>query len=353
MAGEFAKRRLVALGADDGSVLWAKDANYRHRPIIVGDRVIAEPWAFNLYNGEQQMRVNTVTDSSRAVEHHAHRPPLRHDHRLREHALLPLGFTGFYDLTADVGTQHFAGHRLGCWINAIPANGLVMIPEAGAGCVCLFSIESTVVFEPREPRRPWAIYSSVGKLTPVQAPGRSTSAHRAIVAMPTDNVWLTYPRPKPYHETGLEANLDLEPSSPTAAATRASTKRLTRLPGAETPWLFTSAAHGLATLSVAAGARERSTGEYTVKLYFTDLDNAEAGQRVFDVELEGNRMDKQLDIAALGDGKGKPVVREYKDVEIDRKLTLRLVPSTDADSLNELPVLSAVEVIRSADSTAK
>jgi len=58
--------------------------------------------------------------------------------------------------------RHFAGHRLGCWINAIPANGLVMIPEASAGCVCMFSIASTIVMEPRKPRRPWGIYSGVG-----------------------------------------------------------------------------------------------------------------------------------------------------------------------------------------------
>ena len=48
------------------------------------------------------------------------------------------------DLDSDAGTRHFAGHRLGCWINAIPANGLVLIPEASAGCVCLFSIAATI-----------------------------------------------------------------------------------------------------------------------------------------------------------------------------------------------------------------
>ena len=50
----------------------------------------------------------------------------------------------------DSGTRHFAGQRLGCWVNAIPGNGLVMIPEASAGCVCQFSIASTVVMEPKD-----------------------------------------------------------------------------------------------------------------------------------------------------------------------------------------------------------
>ena len=46
------------------------------------------------------------------------------------------GFIGYYDLYEDSGTKHFAGQRLGCWINAIPSSGLVVIPEASAGCVC-------------------------------------------------------------------------------------------------------------------------------------------------------------------------------------------------------------------------
>src|SRR5690606_39059932 len=78
------------------------------------------------------------------------------------------GDTGFYDLETESGTRHFAGHRLGCWINAIPANGLVLIPEASAGCVCLFSISSTIVMEPRAPRREWSIHSVTGAQTPVQ-----------------------------------------------------------------------------------------------------------------------------------------------------------------------------------------
>ena len=49
IAGEFKRRRLVALSASAGYKLWAKDANYRHRPIIIGRRVIAEPWSYDLF----------------------------------------------------------------------------------------------------------------------------------------------------------------------------------------------------------------------------------------------------------------------------------------------------------------
>ena len=61
VAGEFARRRLVALSADDGYKLWSKDANYRHRPIIVGEKVLAEPWIYDLQTGEQQTRKHPIT----------------------------------------------------------------------------------------------------------------------------------------------------------------------------------------------------------------------------------------------------------------------------------------------------
>ncbi len=86
------------------------------------------------------------------------------------------GFIGYYDLYKDSGTQHFAGQRLGCWINAIPGNGLVMIPEASAGCVCQFSIASTVVLEPKPESSAWGILSAVGPSTPVKRLGINLGA---------------------------------------------------------------------------------------------------------------------------------------------------------------------------------
>ena len=39
--------------------------------------------------------------------------------------------------------------RPGCWINIIPAGGLVLIPEASSGCTCSFSIQTSMAFAPR------------------------------------------------------------------------------------------------------------------------------------------------------------------------------------------------------------
>ena len=343
MAGEFSRRRLVALSADGKGVLWHKDANYRHRPIIVGQRVIAEPWSFDLYTGEQQMRTNAVTDkpepwSIMRTGHHCGMIS-----GCENMLFFRSGYTGFYDLTADVGVQHFAGHRLGCWINAVPANGLVMIPEAGAGCVCLFSIESTVVFEPREPRRPWAISSSVGAMTPVKhlavnfgAPGDRRDAR--------GTVWLAYPRPKPYKETGLETKLQLDVKLLEKGGFTAVNEESTPIAGADTPWVFTSWARGMTECSIPLRGPEDKSADYDVTLYFTDVENAAAGSRVFDVKVQGREAAQNLDIVAESGGRGRALVRRVQGVNVADKLKIELVPkSTDASS-KQMPILSAVEI---------
>lgn len=39
--------------------------------------------------------------------------------------------------------------RPGCWINILPAGGLILIPEASAGCTCYYPIQTSVVLAPR------------------------------------------------------------------------------------------------------------------------------------------------------------------------------------------------------------
>ncbi len=41
--------------------------------------------------------------------------------------------------------------RPGCWINILPAGGLVLIPEASSGCTCNFAIQASMAFRPVVP----------------------------------------------------------------------------------------------------------------------------------------------------------------------------------------------------------
>ena len=342
VAGDFSRRRLVALSAQDGYKLWAKDANYRNRPIIVGQQVLAEPWIYDLQTGEQKTRKHPITGadvpwSMMRTGHHCGMLTGADSGMI----MFRSGYTGFMDLNQDAGIRHFAGHRLGCWINAIPANGLVMIPEASAGCVCLFSIASTVVLEPREARRPWAIYSSVGTKTPVRhlalnlgAPGDRKDAH--------GTVWLSYPRYKAYQETSLDVKLDLQPQFDTSGGYRSVNEYSNELSGTQTPWLYTSWANGLKQLTLPLIGENDQPATFNVQLHFADVRDADNGA-TFDVQFNGTTVLKEITLPKVGDDAVSAVIHEVPDVTIEDNLTIALV------SREGTPLLNAVKVLRQGE----
>ncbi|MFP6603636.1 MAG: PQQ-binding-like beta-propeller repeat protein, partial [Pirellulaceae bacterium] len=195
LSGQFSQRRLIVLDAISGKKLWAKDANYRHRPIVLEGEIYAEPWAFDLHTGVEKKRPHPVTGEETVWQfsrpgHHC--GPLTATPTM---LFFRSGFTGYYDLEKDSGTTHFAGHRLGCWVNAIPGNGLLMVPEASAGCVCQFQMTATFVFEPRPDRDTWKLYSATG----LQLPVKTMSLNLGAPGDRRDKLgtlWLGFPRPK-------------------------------------------------------------------------------------------------------------------------------------------------------------
>jgi outer membrane protein assembly factor BamB len=339
VAGEFQRRRLVALSAYDGFKLWAKDANYRNRPIIIGEQVLAEPWMYNLSTGEQQTRKHPITGadvpwSVMRTGHHCGMLTGCDSGMI----LFRSGFTGFLDLNADEGIRHFAGHRLGCWINAIVANGLVMIPEASAGCVCQFSIASTIVMEPREIRRPWTIYSAVGAQTPVKhlavnlgAPGDRKDA--------LGTIWFSYPRHLAYQETSLDVKLKLDPQFADGGGFE-SVSEPDDAVRTDSPWLYTSWAEGLQKLTLPLLGENDAPANYTIRLHLADVRRQPHDVTTLGVTLNGERAVESLTLAAPADGVWQPVVREIPHVRVTKDLVIEL------DATQGRGVLNAVEAIR-------
>jgi hypothetical protein len=118
-----------------------------HHPVILGDRLIAEPAIYELATGKRlgplDMPANwnlkrpghscgTLTGAGDCLFFRAANP-----------TVLDLG------KSAAGRFQALAPTRPGCWINILPAQGLVLIPEASSGCVCHFSLQTSMAFRPR------------------------------------------------------------------------------------------------------------------------------------------------------------------------------------------------------------
>lgn len=338
--GEFKHRRMVALSAYDGFKMWAKDANYKGRPIVIGNKVIAEPWMFDLKSGEQLTRKHPITGvetpwSVMRTGHHCGLFTGSDSGML----LFRSGDTGFMDLNADEGIRHFAGHRLGCWINAIAANGLVMIPEASAGCVCQFSIASTIVLEPRETRRPWTIYSAIGTGTPVQ--------HLAVnLGAPGDRkdelgtIWFSYPRRNAYRQTSLDVQLPLQPKFADGGEFDSIAEERVAGKNADVPWLYTSWANGLQQLTLPLLGADDAPATYTIRLHFADGQAERQTPLSVSVKLNGQPAVTGLALPVMTDDRVQPVLHEVRGVSVEKEVVIEL------EATNGAPVLSAVEAIR-------
>ena len=53
-----------------------------------------------------------------------------------------------FDLTTGKRSPVTTSTRPGCWINIIPAGGLILIPESSSGCTCEYSVQTTLALRP-------------------------------------------------------------------------------------------------------------------------------------------------------------------------------------------------------------
>jgi hypothetical protein len=72
-----------------------------------------------------------------------------------DHMLLFRSATlGYYDLSGNRSTANYGGMRPGCWINTLPVGGLVLVPDATAGCACSYLNRAWIALQPSIDARP-------------------------------------------------------------------------------------------------------------------------------------------------------------------------------------------------------
>ncbi|MEO2025457.1 MAG: PQQ-binding-like beta-propeller repeat protein [Fuerstiella sp.] len=127
--------RIAAYHATDGYRLWEKKVSYTTRPLINEDTIIAHPSALDLVSGEAKPMA--VPKSYGCGQLSGSRNLL----------MFRSGTLGYFDFTRDAGTENYGGIRPGCWINALPVGGLVLLPDASSGCTCSYQNRSWMALE--------------------------------------------------------------------------------------------------------------------------------------------------------------------------------------------------------------
>ncbi len=147
--GDHLWHDLVGFDARTGEERWHRTGNtgwqrggthgeQERHPVIVNQVVYTESSAYDLRTGEPQdgwkfdygrRGCGTVTAAAAALFYRDANPMMM----------------DLSDRTARVLSRV---NRPGCWVNIIPASGLVVIPEGSAGCTCGYPIQTSMAFAP-------------------------------------------------------------------------------------------------------------------------------------------------------------------------------------------------------------
>jgi len=141
---------LRAIDAKSGKPLWNRDHGWennhhgahRRHPVIIGDVVYQQPLAYDLKTGKEKWSTSKVGVGGNCGTLSASSTMLFS--RLSD-------YPGFIDLGGGMKKENLVEiTRPGCWINIIPVGGMVLVPEAGSGCSCEYSIHASMGFLPRK-----------------------------------------------------------------------------------------------------------------------------------------------------------------------------------------------------------
>ena len=141
---------LRAIDAKSGKPMWDREHGWendnhgahRRHPVIIGDVVYQQPRAYDLKTGEEKWSTSKVGVGGNCGTLSASSSMLFS--RLSN-------YPGFIDLGHEMNKENLVEiTRPGCWINIIPVGGMVLVPEAGSGCSCEYSIHASMGFLPRK-----------------------------------------------------------------------------------------------------------------------------------------------------------------------------------------------------------
>ena len=140
---------ILVFDADTGTLVWNTTQDNRtkasgdhgeqdHHPVIAGDLLCCEPVAYDLHTGKRRDWGWTTTHRAGCGQISASSNSLFFRHRNPT----------MFDLKENTYSRITTTTRPGCWINLIPAGGLLLAPEASSGCTCKFAIQTSMAFRP-------------------------------------------------------------------------------------------------------------------------------------------------------------------------------------------------------------
>lgn len=341
-SGRYGSRAITAIEAKNGELLWYKFTGHRTRPIIVNDTVHAEPWAYDLRTGNKKTRAHPITGET------ADWAWCRPDKQCgifsaSRHILFGRnkGF-GYHDLIGDEGLFTFWHSRSNCHVDHVSGGGLMIKPPQAIYCKCPWSLPFTVAMG-QVSNEPVAApqFAQPGETLPVKHL-RIDFGASGDRRDDEGQLWLCSRRPLDHK---LLLGYDMRSQFYEGGGERRRSSKYTSIAGADAPFVFASAAVGLRRCVLPVARAEDGSGSYKLRLGFAAMPRDVAGQRVFDVLVNGRVILEKFDPFVAAEGPDRAVWREFA-VDLEREVVIDFRVEGESRKSEALPILNALELLR-------
>jgi len=396
--------RMMALQGESGQVLWDIARRYDGPCMLLGETLLTQGAAFDLWTGQPRLRPHPLTGEDipwTFARNYGCGTAIACPNLLAFRSAA----AGYYDLERDAGTGNLGGFRSGCTSNLIPAGGLLNAPDYTRTCTCSYQNQTSLALVHTPGVETWTFNHLKRSDAPIRRVGINLGAPGDRLA-DDGTLWLDYPAvggPSPHvpvhtdpeapewfthHSSWVlpipDSKYQIPDSNPQPAIRspqpaihnpQSAIHNPQSLIGnpqsaigsrqSPIPWVAASGAKGIRSVAITLGTkltrwrREHPTllsrwlgraklpklppRTYTVRLHFVEPDAARPGERVFAVALQGQTVIEALDVTAEAGGPRRPLVKEFRGIEVSDDLIVELTPAANASRPET--VLCGVELV--------
>jgi outer membrane protein assembly factor BamB len=324
-------RGMRAYRGETGKVLW-HEADYRGPAMIHGETVLQDQGGCDLLTGNLKMREDPITGQLTAwkwTRSYGCNTPSASEHLLTFRS----GAAGYFDYCNDGGTGNFGGFRSSCTNNLLVAGGVLTVPEYTRTCTCRYQNQTSVGLVHMPEAEMWTYFGTKELKGPVQRLGITFGAPGDRRAE-NGTLWLEHPS-----TGGASPAVSIK----TKPANVEFFRHHSSFVEGQYNWVAASGMKGLNEVTVGLGDNAGKPRSFTVRLIFAEPDVVKAGERVFDVALQGKVVLQAFDVAKEAGGARRSLVKEFRGVEAVGSLIVRLTPSAQATLPN--PILCGIEIV--------
>ncbi len=339
---------MITYRGQDGSPIWKQmDLKYAGPCILYHDRIITNSRSnastsgvFSLLDGSPVRIANPITGKDEPWQYlrtYGCNTAVASEHLLTFRS----GAAGYYDLSAQCGVGNLGGFRSGCSSNLIAADGVLNAPDYTRTCTCGYQNQTSLGLIHMPDVETWTV-SQLGGLDDAGWLQRIGINRGAPGDRRADDgtVWFEYPL---VADDSIPVTIAVVGNGMETFRRHASAAQ-----GAGPAWVASSGVRNVNLVSIllqkmtGGEANGQNPPTYTLRLHFAEPDDLAAGERVFDVALQGQTVLKDFDVVKQADGRMRGIVKEFRGVKLMGYLTIALTAKVGQ---KHGPILSGIELI--------